>query len=156
MTWLRVLNAVFGYWYARGLADALPRFSELALLLEGAWEERRRHDEERLLVSLDEGVEAAERLLDEARPMAASLCIGNHEFGELAYHPGAERLAGRHMRQNLTTCLHREYVEALIASGRLSILPSALTAHTPQAMCQESEGHAVAAAPHVDGDASSH
>jgi GT2 family glycosyltransferase len=123
MAWLRVLYAVFGYWYARGLADALPRFAELARLLDGAWEERRQREEERLMVPFDEGVDKAESLLDEQRPMAASLVIANQPFGELAYRPGAEPLAGRHMRQNLTTCLHREYVQALIATGRLTILP---------------------------------
>ena len=157
MTWLRVLYAVFGYWYARGLADALPRFSELPHLLDGAWEDRTRRDADRLAVSLDEGVEAAERVLDDARPMAASLQIGHQEFGELAYQPGAERLAGRHMRQNLTTVLHRHYVQALIDGGRLSILPPGLeVTPVPQTMHRgTSDGPAMTATPHAYGDASS-
>jgi GT2 family glycosyltransferase len=158
MTWLRVVYAVFGYWYARGLADALPRFAELERLLEGAWDARRRCDEEGLVVSLDDGVDAAERVLDESRPLAASLHIGGREFGELAYLPGAERLAGRHMRQNLTTCLHREYVQALIDTGRLSILPPALeTAQNLQAVRSDApEERAVTAPPHAFRGASSH
>jgi hypothetical protein len=91
--------------------------------MEGAWEERAERDNTRLPVSLDAGVDAAERLLDENRPMAAALTLEGQSFGELAYQPGAEPLAGRHLRQNLTTCLHRQYVEALIAAGRLDILP---------------------------------
>jgi GT2 family glycosyltransferase len=131
MAWLRVLYGVFGYWYARGLADALPRSIEVDRLMDGAWEERAERDDARLPVPLDAGVDAAERLLDENRPMAASLTLEGRPFGELAYQPGAEALAGRHLRQNLITCLHREYVEALIAAQRLDILSSATPSPTP-------------------------
>lgn len=123
MVWLRVLYAVFGYWYARGLADALPRAADVAHLLEGAWEERRQREAEALIVPLDEGIDFAERLLDERRPMAASLHVAGAAIGGLDYQPGTERLAGRHLRQALVTGLHRQYVEALIGAGRLSVLP---------------------------------
>jgi GT2 family glycosyltransferase len=157
MGWLRILYAVFGYWYARGLADALPRFAELEQLLEGAPDERKHQDDDRFVISLDDGVEAAERVLDAARPMAASLHIAGREFGELAYRPGAERLAGRHMRQNLTTVLHREYVEALVASGRLSVAPTNLGSNQirPLPGREAEDEHALAASPPAYGDASS-
>ena len=123
MSWQRVLYFVFGYWYIRGLADALPRESDLAQVLEGAWDERKAREADALQVALDDGLDAAERVLDERRPMAAVLQIAGATFGELSYQPGAEPLAGRHLRQHLTYVLHKEYVRALIAAGRLQILP---------------------------------
>lgn len=131
MMWQRLLYGVFAYWYARGLADALPRNAEVDRLLEGAWDERRERDAQRLAVPLDDGVDAAERLLDEHRPMAASLTVAGREFGQLAYQPGAEPLAGRHLRQDLMTVLYREYVEALIAAGRLRVFPPPVLPPSP-------------------------
>ena len=156
MVWLRVLYAVLGYWYARGLADALPRQSEVERLLEGAWEERRACDERRLSVPLDDGVDAAERLLDEHRPMAAWLMIEDRPFAELAYVPGAEPLAGRHLRQSLMTDVPRKYVAALIEAGRLSVLPRATDpSRTDLAFRESAAGQPSTTRPGVYGDASS-
>ena len=118
MTWLWLVYLVFGYWYARGVADALPRFSDLAALLDGAEADRRRRDADRFDVPLDEGIDAAARLLDRHRPMAANLSLAGRPFASIPYEAGAEPLAGRHLRSALHRRWYRHYVEALVAAGR--------------------------------------
>lgn len=118
MTWLWLLYLVFGYWYARGVADALPRYSDVAALLEGADADRQRRDANRLDVPLDNGIEAAAALLDRHRPMAANLSLAGRVFASIPYEAGAEPLAGRHLRTALVKRWYRHYMEALIAAGR--------------------------------------
>lgn len=130
MTWLWLLYLVFGYWYARGVADALPRYADVAALLEGAEADRRQRDGDRLDVPLDDGIEAAARLLDDHRPMAANLSLAGRPFASIPYEAGAEPLAGRHLKSALLKRWYRHYVEALIAAGRPP-LPSLAAASPP-------------------------
>jgi GT2 family glycosyltransferase len=121
MTWLWLLYLIFGYWYARGVADALPRYSDLGALLDGADADRRRLDDNRLDVPLDDGIEPAMRLLDRRRPMAAHLSLAGRPFAGIPYEAGAEPLAGRHLESALATRWYRHYVEALLEAGRLDV-----------------------------------
>lgn len=146
-SWLRVLYAIFGYWYERGLADALGTHAALRSLLSDAWDDPRLTDPGARLDVTD--VEAAERLLDADRPAAVTLCIGDRRFGHLAYQPGTEPLAARHLRPALVRIWHRAYVEALIAEDRVPALaagrpPTASSAGTSRTGSASLLSHSVA------------
>lgn len=121
-SWLRVLYAIFGYCYERGVADALGTHAALRSLLSDAWADPRLTDPGARLDVTD--VDAAEGRLDAERPGAVTLCIGDRPFGHIAYQPGSEPLAGRHLRPALVRVWHRAYVAALIADDRIPTLAS--------------------------------
>lgn len=120
MAWLRVLYAVFGYWYERGLADALGERARLKRVLEGAWQEPRVCD----LgpdVDLAEGLDRAVAFLDRERPDAVRIVVGQMSIARVPWVPGTERLAGRHLLPLLTRFYHRPVVEKLLESGTLTV-----------------------------------
>jgi glycosyltransferase involved in cell wall biosynthesis len=114
MTWLRALYAIFGYWYARGLADALPDLGALDELLEAAWTEPRLTDPGPV-IDLSPGVGVAAAALDEQRPSAARLAVGKRLIAQIPWVPGSEPLAGRHLAPLLASRYYRHYVEAVLA-----------------------------------------
>lgn len=120
MTWGRVLYAIFGYWYARGLADVLPAHADLQQLMHGAWDEVRTRDAGPL-IDLSEGLEAAAARLDRLRPDSARLVVGRTVVGQVDWRPGSERLAGRHLAPLLAHSYALDYVRALLTEGRLRL-----------------------------------
>lgn len=125
-SWSRVLYGIFGYWYERGVADQANSFAAVRSLIPDADAEPEPAGGGVPLDVTD--LDAAERRLDEERPEAVTLCVGSRAFGELPATPGAERLAGRHLRPALTRLLYREYVRALIGENRFPLFTTTGTA----------------------------
>jgi len=118
--WSRVMDGLLGYWYERGLADALGTPAALEALMAGA-----RLDVpegvQTLEVDLAAGLDEALVLIDAVRPGAVSFRVGAVKIGEIPWHPGAERLAARHLRGALVKDFHKEYAEALHAIGAWNV-----------------------------------
>jgi GT2 family glycosyltransferase len=119
MAWVRVVYAVFGYWYARGLADVLQTRTNLRQLLANAWDEPRVQDVGPI-VDLLAGVDAASAQVDRTRPDAARLHVGSTFIAQIPWIPGAEPLASHHVRALLMRFYHRPLVEALLAQEVLT------------------------------------
>jgi GT2 family glycosyltransferase len=98
--WRSLVDIVLDYWYWVGVASELKTRRELiGFLLRGSAKE----GAERLEVEIDlhEGLEAAERSLDEKRPASARLRYKKHLIGHIPAKPGAEPLRGIHLRSIL-------------------------------------------------------
>jgi len=136
MAWLRVLYAVLGYWYERGLADGLGNRRSLKALLAGAWDEPRVRDVGETL-DLAGGLQRAEAWIEERRPDAVTLAAGSLHLARVPWVPGAERLAGRHLLPLLTRHYHHRLVQQLLEERALTVeqllaLPAPPTAHSTQ------------------------
>jgi glycosyltransferase involved in cell wall biosynthesis len=98
--WRSFVNIVLDYWYWVGVASELKTKQELVgFLVRGSGED----DAEKVEVEIDihEGLEAAERLLDEKRPASVRLRYRKHLIGRIPASPGAEPLRGIHLRSIL-------------------------------------------------------
>lgn len=100
--WERLDGLVPGYWYWRGVAERIGGRPGLAAFLHaggaalaGEWGGRA------LDVELQEGLPAAERAIDAARPMGVRLRHAAMAVGEISAVPGAERLRGAHLQPAL-------------------------------------------------------
>jgi len=117
-SWLRVLYAIFGYWYERGVAEAAGTPAALRTLMPPSRAAGEPDD-----MDLDvTDIEAAEQRLDESRPTSVTLCVGTRAFGRIPSEPGTEPLAGRHLRPALNRIWHRAYVQALIEQDLFPLL----------------------------------
>jgi GT2 family glycosyltransferase len=118
--WRRVHAKLRDYWYWRGVAEELGTRRALAdfvhdsqaALIEGG---------PRIELDLREGLEAAERRLDEERPMAARLRYGQQPVGLIPLQPGAEALRGAHLRPILANALAAPLLEALALEGVITM-----------------------------------
>jgi GT2 family glycosyltransferase len=120
MTWLRVLYAIFGYWYERGLADAVGTRAALVALLEGA-QEHKPADAADVDVDLAGGIRSALHEVDRLRPLGARVCVGATPIGRVPWEPGTERLAGRHVAAVLVERYHQPAFRALLAAGHVRL-----------------------------------
>jgi hypothetical protein len=122
-TWQRVLYAVFGYWYERGLADAVGTTNALDALIEGA-ETGAPPGAAGVEIDLAGGLEAAMREVDRVRPLAVTLHVAGARVAHVPWQPGAERLAARHVAAALVRQYHRPVFEALMAAGHVRLTAS--------------------------------
>jgi hypothetical protein len=122
-SWLRLLYAILGYWYERGLADAVGTRAALAELLadpagnppgEAAGVE----------IDLAGGLRSALHEVDRIRPLAVTVIVGQRRIAHVRWEPGAERLAGRHVAAALVQNHHRPAFEALRAAGHVRLTAS--------------------------------
>ena len=120
-TWLRVLYAVFGYWYERGVAETVGTTGALATLLGGAADVPA--DADPVEIDLAGGLRSALHEADRLRPRAITLRVGPQPVAHLPWQPGAERLAGRHLAAALVVQHHRRVFEALHAVGHVRLTP---------------------------------
>ncbi|MEO8622924.1 MAG: glycosyltransferase family A protein, partial [bacterium] len=104
-----VEGGVMYYNYWRGVATHLgdrAAFDALAVRVAAAAQEMAAlADSDALDLDLSEGLEAAERAIDAARPLALHVRLGDVPVGDVHYEPGAEPLRGRHLRRLLATRL---------------------------------------------------
>jgi len=105
--WRRLYGTVRGYWYWRGVGDALQAQRALPAA------EPHGGPEVALEIDLSDGLAAAERRLDGARPAAARLRYGAYPIGQIPHVPGAERLGGIHLRRILALDLAAPFLTAL-------------------------------------------
>jgi hypothetical protein len=112
--WRRVMNALLGYWYERGLADVLESPAGVEALLSTGNEHA---DGGALDVDLACGLDAALRRVEDVRPRGVSMRFGERLIGEITATPGAEPLAARHVEAALVTQFNEVYVRALVGAN---------------------------------------
>jgi GT2 family glycosyltransferase len=112
--WRGALYGLLSYWYWRGVIMGVGTPGRLdALLAPGLATVA----DPPLVIDLGRGLAAAEHQLDETRPPGVRLMLGEHVVGNVPDLPGAEPLAGVHLRPLLATELRRDYLRALTATG---------------------------------------
>jgi GT2 family glycosyltransferase len=90
--WRRLLDDLLGYWYWRGVGDALGEDTVAELCRANGSRQAVVYD-----LDLRDGLSAAVREIDEAQPEAVRLCWGSLAIGTVPPAPGAEPLRGRHL-----------------------------------------------------------
>lgn len=146
--WRRVLNDLLSYWYWRAVAETLGSFDALVRFASAASGDAATPDE--LVIDLREGPVAAATRLDAVRPAGARLTYGPHAVGRIMARPGAEPLAGRHLRPLLEGPLAASLLDAMAQAGAL---PASLDTARLRALCREMPRlrvHGVDAAPLSD------
>lgn len=111
--WRRIFQGLRTYWYLRGVKDELKtRMGLLKYLQEGPGHGQL--DGVEIDLDLSEGLETAERRLDEKRPEGARIYFKHHVVGHLAPRVGAERLKGAHLRAILAADFARPFLRTLM------------------------------------------
>ena len=109
--WRGLLRVLLDYCYWRGVAKELRTPRALAdFLADGSAPPDTITDAD---IDLAEGLEAAERRLDEERPAGVNLRYAHQPVGRILPQFGAERLRGVHLRPFLATKLARQLVRAV-------------------------------------------
>jgi GT2 family glycosyltransferase len=134
LAWARVVYGIFGYWYSRGLADAIRTRPALRQLMRGAWADPRL-DETGLVVDLSMGLEDALARVDRERPRAVSIVAGSTPIARITWQPGSEALKGSHVAAQLSRFYHTAVVTALVEQHGYAWL----TSQTPDAARQPVE-----------------
>jgi GT2 family glycosyltransferase len=124
LAWARVVYAIFGYWYSRGLADAMRTRRAMRELMRGAWADPRL-DEMGLRVDLSIGLEAALAEVDRVRPRAVHIVVGPTAIARVTWQPGAELLKASHVAAHLFRFYHTPVVTALVRQHGYPWLTSA-------------------------------
>ena len=119
--WRRLLDGLMAYWYWRGVARHLRSLDEVKRYLEEPGPPQTGPD---IDLDLAEGLEAAEQLLDRARPTCAAIHYGPHLVGWIPPRPGAECLRGVHLRRILAVELLPALRRALIQAGAADVFGS--------------------------------
>jgi glycosyltransferase involved in cell wall biosynthesis len=98
--WRSFVNIVLDYWYWVGVASELQTKQELiGFLMRGSG--KKNVEKAEVEIDLYDGLEAAERLLDEKRPESVRLRYRKHLIGRIPASPGTEPLRGIHLRSIL-------------------------------------------------------
>jgi glycosyltransferase involved in cell wall biosynthesis len=98
--WRSFVNILLDYWYWVGVASELKTKQDLiGFLARGSARENAEKVE--MEIDLLEGLDAAEKLLDEKRPASVRLRYRKHLIGRIPASPGAEPLRGIHLRSIL-------------------------------------------------------
>jgi GT2 family glycosyltransferase len=113
LAWARVVYAIFGYWYSRGLADATRTRSAMRELMRDAWADPRL-DEMGMRVDLSIGLDAAFAEVDRVRPRAVNIVVGPTSIARITWQPGAELLKGSHVAAHVSRFYHTPVVTALV------------------------------------------
>jgi glycosyltransferase involved in cell wall biosynthesis len=115
-SWKQLWDVLKDYWYWRGVAEELTdrrALADLGQLADGSLASEHLEIE----IDLREGIDKAERLLDDQRPAALRLFYGMQPVGVVPFTPGAERLKGVHLRSILTSSLAAPMLAALTLAG---------------------------------------
>lgn len=117
--WRRLLDVVQYYWYYRGVAEKLSSVQALTSFVR---ECKANIDEYGTKVEIDlkNGLEEAERQLDEERPAAVAIRYGQQPIGHIPTQPGVEALRGAHLRPILANAFAVPLLEALALEGAIS------------------------------------
>jgi GT2 family glycosyltransferase len=113
LAWARVVYAIFGYWYSRGLADAMRTRGAMRELMRGAWADPRL-DEMGMRVDLSIDLDAALAEVDRVRPRAVDIVVGAASIARITWQPGAEVLKRSHVAAQLFRFYHTAVVTALV------------------------------------------
>jgi GT2 family glycosyltransferase len=116
--WRKLYRHLSGYWYWRGVSEELGTRQALASFLQGGPARTDGGDPE-IELDLREGLQAAERHLDEERPAGARIRYSQQPVGRISPQLGAERLRGVHLRPILATDLAWALLKALAVEGAI-------------------------------------
>ncbi len=111
--WRRLLDDLLGYWYWRGVGDALGQDSITELCRTGGGPQAVMYD-----LDLRHGLSAAIREIEEAQPEGVRLFWGSRAIGTVPPVAGAEPLQGRHLPSLLRQRFSRPLGEALALEGQ--------------------------------------
>jgi len=114
--WLKVRNALGIYWYWRGFVYELRSLEEFESISN-----YNKHSSNRTskIIDLDlgNGLELAEKVIDETRPDGICIRYGNFPLGFIQNQPGTERIKGKHLRDILLKDFAAPLLEALTLKG---------------------------------------
>ncbi|MEG4306373.1 glycosyltransferase [Microcoleus sp. D3_18a_C4] len=115
-TWRWLRAKLRGYWYLRGVIDDLKSRSALSSFMQGepAGADLGRHEIE---IDLQEGWEAAERIIDEQKPDGIYLRYGEVSVGHVTPKLGVEPLRGAHLRSILALQFAQPLAGAIAVNG---------------------------------------
>lgn len=118
--WLQLLDFLLAYSYWLGVATELGTQKRLAELVQDALNHR---DENHFEIEIDlrDGLEAAERQVDEQRPSSIRIRYGQYFLGGIPPQQGAERLRGIHLRRILATDLSKPMLKVLALEGVIDV-----------------------------------
>lgn len=114
--WRRLLDDLLGYWYWRGVGEALGE-QTIADVCRVTRPPRSADYE----LDLRAGLAAAIQEIDRVRPDALHLRWGSLSIGTVAPEPGAEPLAGRHLPPLLRSGFARPLGEALARDDEVNV-----------------------------------
>jgi hypothetical protein len=106
--WRRLLDDLLGYWYWRGVGEALGQDSVTELCRTNGSPQGVMYD-----LDLSHGLSAATREIEEAQPEGVRLFWGSRVIGTVAPVAGAEPLQGRHLPSLLRQRFARPLGETL-------------------------------------------
>ncbi|MBD2081286.1 glycosyltransferase family A protein [Leptolyngbya sp. FACHB-17] len=101
-TWQRLNERLHGYWYLRGAIDQLKTQNALFALMQSGFIRPDERDPE-IELDLQQGLEVAEKQIDDIRPGSLRIRYGNYPLGRIPPQAGVERLRGVHLRPLLGT-----------------------------------------------------
>ncbi len=106
--WRRLLDDLLGYWYWRGVGEALGSDPLTELCRTNGSPQPAMYE-----LDLRQGLSAAAREIEETQPEAVRLCWGSRVIGSVPPAPGTEPLKGRHLPALLRQRFARPLGEAL-------------------------------------------
>ncbi len=112
--WRQLLGCLLAYFYWQKVAEELSTRQALADFLQKGLADG---TDPEIEIDLREGLEGAERRLDEARPAGARIRYGKQMLGRIPSQPGTERLRGVHLCSILATQLAKPLLKALAQEG---------------------------------------
>jgi glycosyltransferase involved in cell wall biosynthesis len=115
-TWRWLRAKLRGYWYLRGVIDEIKSRSAISSFMQGgpARADLGGHE---INIDLQQGWEAAERLLDAERPAGVYLYYGQLTVGHIFPQAGMEPLRGAHLRSILALLLAEPLARAIGVNG---------------------------------------
>lgn len=114
--WLWLCRGLRGYWYCRGVVEELGTPKALNGFLRNN-PNCANIDATESEIDLHDGLEVAEKRLDEERPAGVRIRYRQQSVGRIPPQPGAERLRGVHLRRILATDFAKPLLKALAVEG---------------------------------------
>lgn len=124
--WRRWMQALYAYWYWRGVAETLADRAELTAVISAAT--LRPNPPPRIItLDLQIGLQEAAAVLDRERPDGATIVYGTHAIGSIPAQPGAEPLRGTHLAPYLSRWLGYEVFTAIVRTHTGEAAPDLAT-----------------------------
>jgi len=116
--WRQILEGLLGYYYWLGVARELGTRKALHDFLKEKGPSPGKGSAE-IEIDLQEGLQTAERRLDQERPVGAYIRYGQRFVGHIPPQVGAERLRGAHLRPMLANHFSKHLVKVLALEGQI-------------------------------------
>jgi hypothetical protein len=96
--WRKTLDGLLGFWYWKGVSQELHSLEEVHQYVVGNLHPPTSFQPVEIDLDLTLGVAHAEQILDNTRPDAVKINLGQTCLGSIPAEPGAEKLRGAHLR----------------------------------------------------------